>query len=85
MNPALSAEAGELSLVQMRRLGREAAGLGFEASWRPGVEAAAQAVRDVAERDEAVYGINTGFGLLATTRIEAGRLRDLQERLVLSH
>ncbi len=81
----ITAKSGELSLTQLRRLGRETASLGFEASWRGAVEAAARAVREVAERDEAVYGINTGFGLLATTRIEAGRLSDLQERLVLSH
>jgi histidine ammonia-lyase len=81
----ISARAGELSLGQLRRLAREPLGLAFEASWRRGVEAAAETVRDVARGEEAVYGINTGFGLLATTRIEAERLGDLQERLVLSH
>ncbi|MEE8545375.1 MAG: histidine ammonia-lyase [Alphaproteobacteria bacterium] len=85
MNTAITVKAGELTLVQLRRLAGAGSSLGFEASWRGGVEAAAQVVREVVERDEAVYGINTGFGLLATTRIEAGRLGDLQERLVLSH
>ena len=32
-----------------------------------------------------IYGINTGFGLLADTRIEPRRLEELQERLLLSH
>lgn len=32
-----------------------------------------------------VYGINTGFGKLAQTRIPAERLTELQRNLVLSH
>jgi histidine ammonia-lyase len=32
-----------------------------------------------------IYGINTGFGKLSDTRIDAGRLEELQKRLLLSH
>src|SRR5690606_24664615 len=32
-----------------------------------------------------VYGINTGFGLLASTRIPRERLAELQRNLILSH
>jgi hypothetical protein len=32
-----------------------------------------------------VYGVNTGFGLLARTRIDDARLTELQRALVLSH
>ena len=32
-----------------------------------------------------VYGVNTGFGLLARTRIDDARLAELQRALVLSH
>ena len=32
-----------------------------------------------------VYGVNTGFGLLANTRIPDGRLAELQRNLILSH
>jgi len=35
--------------------------------------------------DTAIYGLNTGFGLLAQTRIPPERLADLQRNLVLSH
>ena len=34
---------------------------------------------------ETVYGINTGFGRLAKTRIDEGDLAALQRNLVLSH
>ncbi len=45
--------------------------------------------RDVVERaireGRTVYGVNTGFGRLSDTRIEARRLEELQEKLLLSH
>ncbi len=34
---------------------------------------------------EAVYGVSTGFGLLATTRIDPGRRSELQHALIRSH
>jgi histidine ammonia-lyase len=42
-------------------------------------------VEDVIARDEAVYGITTGFGALANTRIPPERARDLQVDLLRSH
>ena len=55
-----------------------------EACW-PGVEAAAKLVAEVAAGDAAVYGVNTGFGKLASVRIAADQIEELQRRLVLSH
>jgi histidine ammonia-lyase len=45
----------------------------------------AASVERILARGEAVYGINTGFGKLATVRIEAGDLETLQRNIVLSH
>ena len=42
-------------------------------------------VEQVIEKDRVVYGINTGFGLLANTRISADELEELQHSIVLSH
>ena len=42
-------------------------------------------VQDVIKQDLSVYGINTGFGLLASKKIRKEELKDLQRRLVLSH
>ncbi len=54
-----------------------------------GARQAMAASRAVIERcaggGDAVYGVNTGFGDLATVRIEPERLALLQERLLLSH
>ena len=51
----------------------------------PAVEAAAGGGRAAARGAAPVYGINTGFGKLATTRIAPDQIEELQRRLVLSH
>jgi histidine ammonia-lyase len=49
------------------------------------VRASAAAVERIVAGGETVYGINTGFGLLANERIPHDRLAELQRNLILSH
>ena len=49
------------------------------------VTAAAASVDRIVAGGETVYGVNTGFGLLANTRIPNDRLAELQTNLILSH
>jgi histidine ammonia-lyase len=49
------------------------------------VRTAAASVERIVAGGATVYGINTGFGLLANTRIPAERLAELQTNLILSH
>ena len=49
------------------------------------IDAAAASVDRIVAGGTTVYGINTGFGLLAQTRIPADKLADLQRNLILSH
>ncbi len=49
------------------------------------IDAAAAAVGRIVASAKTVYGINTGFGLLAQSRIPADKLADLQRNLILSH
>jgi len=49
------------------------------------IRASAASVERIVAGGETVYGINTGFGLLANTRIPAERLAELQRNLILSH
>jgi histidine ammonia-lyase len=49
------------------------------------VRASAASVERIVAGGATVYGINTGFGLLANTRIPADRLAELQRNLILSH
>jgi histidine ammonia-lyase len=49
------------------------------------IAAAAASVERIVASGETVYGVNTGFGLLANTRIPDDRLAELQTNLILSH
>lgn len=52
----------------------------------PGAVIRSRAVVEAAlERDEAIYGVNTGFGALASKRIDSDQLGRLQRNLLLSH
>jgi len=51
----------------------------------PGIRASAAVVRAAAEGAAAVYGVNTGFGKLASTRISEADLATLQLNLIRSH
>ena len=52
---------------------------------RDAVIASARRVDELIASDRRVYGVNTGFGQLATVRIERSELRHLQENLLRSH
>lgn len=49
------------------------------------VDAGHQAVRRIAQGDQPVYGINTGFGSLCTKRISPDQIEQLQTNLIVSH
>jgi histidine ammonia-lyase len=49
------------------------------------IDRSATAVARILARGEPVYGINTGFGKLASVRIETADLERLQRNIVLSH
>lgn len=59
--------------------------LALDASAWPAVDASRAAIERALKTDRAVYGVNTGFGKLANTRIADDKLRLLQRNLVLSH
>ena len=54
------------------------------AKWA-GIEQSAGVIATVVERGAPVYGVNTGFGKLASMRIGNADLAHLQENIVLSH
>ncbi len=57
----------------------------LDAAAQAAVLRSAQAVDAIVARGEPVYGINTGFGKLASVRIERDDLETLQRNIVLSH
>jgi histidine ammonia-lyase len=74
--------------LTLEAVGRVAAGsvacrIGPEARQR--MAASRAVIERTARGPEPIYGVNTGFGDLATVRIEPPKLALLQERLLLSH
>ena len=57
----------------------------LDAACRPGIRASAALVKRATEGDAPVYGVNTGFGKLASTRIAREDLATLQLKLLRSH
>ena len=75
---------GEVSLADWRAI-YLGAGVSLDPATEPRVAASAAAVERILAKGAPVYGINTGFGKLASVRIESGDLERLQRNLVLSH
>lgn len=76
---------GQVGLAELRQIYQGNVQLALAEEARASIEAAQQRVLDIVDTGEVVYGINTGFGKLAQTRIPADRLAELQRNLVLSH
>ncbi|NRA60512.1 MAG: histidine ammonia-lyase [Psychrobium sp.] len=76
---------GQLTLSQLRQISRHAVHLTLDDSAVAGIEESASMVQKIIAEDRVVYGINTGFGLLANTRIAKDKLELLQRSIVLSH
>lgn len=81
----LQLKPGELTLADLKAILGQPVRVSLDPACLPGIEAAAKTVADVMAEGRTVYGINTGFGLLANTRIEADELETLQRSIVLSH
>ncbi|BDA85263.1 histidine ammonia-lyase [Aureimonas sp. SA4125] len=75
---------GAVSLADWRAI-YFGASVHLDPACRDGVLASAATVAAIVAKGEPVYGINTGFGKLATVRIPDADLARLQENIVLSH
>lgn len=76
---------GQTPLAQLERIFRLSLPARLDASARPGIVTAASHIAAAANGGTAVYGVNTGFGKLASVKIAAQDTVKLQENLILSH
>ena len=76
---------GEVTLDMLEAIWREGTAVRLDPAARPAVEAAAAMVAKAAAGGEPVYGVNTGFGKLASRKIAPQDTAKLQENLILSH
>jgi histidine ammonia-lyase len=85
MTKLIELRAGTLTLAMLRQIYEQPTALRLSAHDRGRITAAGALVDKIIAIGDAAYGINTGFGLLAQTRIPAEQLELLQSNLLLSH
>jgi len=76
---------GTVTFATLEQIWRNGTPARLAASARAGVETAAAMVAEAAAGEAPVYGINTGFGKLASTKIASEDTATLQRNLILSH
>jgi histidine ammonia-lyase len=86
MNPGLELDGDSLRLADAGRILRgEVEHLGLAPTARRRVAQSRQCVTDLLAKGAILYGVNTGFGKLASQRIEPTEVLALQENLLRSH
>ncbi len=81
----LHLKPGCLRLADLRRVYQEPVRVALDPGAAGPIEASVACVDRIVAEGRTAYGINTGFGMLATTRIAPEDLEALQRSLVLSH
>lgn len=81
----LTLTPGSLDLNTLRKINNSPVKLSLAKHAESQIAASAQTVQNVINEHRTVYGINTGFGLLANTKIADDELELLQRSIVLSH
>lgn len=81
----ISLTPGAATLEQLEQIYRKGTPVRLIDAARPKIERAAKVIERAAAGGDAVYGVNTGFGKLAKTRIAPKDTSTLQRNLILSH
>ena len=81
----LTLTPGAVTLADLVRLYRDEAALRLDPACHDAIKGAAARIAAAATGDAAVYGVNTGFGKLASVKIAAEDTAILQRNLILSH
>lgn len=76
---------GSVSLQQLAEIYWASEPARLDASFDAGIAKAAARIAEIAAGNAPVYGINTGFGKLASIKIDAADVATLQRNLILSH
>lgn len=76
---------GSVTLDTLETIFRSGSSITLDRACKPIVEEAAALIQTAVQGDAAVYGVNTGFGKLASVQIAAKDTATLQRNLILSH
>jgi len=81
----LTLHPGAVSLADLAAIYWSGESAVLDRSFDAGIDKAAARISAIAAGNEPVYGINTGFGKLASIKIDAADVATLQRNLILSH
>ena len=81
----VSLDPGAATLAQLNDIWATRRSARLNRSAHPAIKAAASMVAQAAAGSDPVYGVNTGFGKLASVKIAAEDTSSLQRNLILSH
>jgi histidine ammonia-lyase len=76
---------GAVTLDDLETIHRETLAVTLDRAAKPAIDLASERVAEAARGEEAVYGVNTGFGKLASVKIASADTATLQRNLILSH
>lgn len=76
---------GAVTLAELERIHRSGEPVQLDVRSHAGIESSAARIAEIAGSGEPVYGVNTGFGKLASVRIPPVDVETLQRNLILSH
>jgi histidine ammonia-lyase len=82
---SLTLQPGRLTLNELRQIKGSPVRISLDPACIPGIERSVETVASLIGEGRAIYGVNTGFGLLARMRVPADELEQLQRAIVLSH
>ncbi|SVB33462.1 uncharacterized protein METZ01_LOCUS186316, partial [marine metagenome] len=85
MSGTMTLTPGKVSLADLEILYWDSPAVALHADSRPGIDAAAGLIARAVLDGVPIYGVNTGFGKLANTAIQAADMASLQRNLILSH
>ncbi|MGG4609083.1 histidine ammonia-lyase [Providencia sp. Me31A] len=81
----LTIHPGKMTLEELRVVFQQAVTVSLDKKAHAAIEKSVATVNKIIAEDRTAYGINTGFGLLANTRIATKDLQSLQRSIVMSH
>lgn len=81
----LTLRPGKLTLADLRHIYQHPVHITLDEGAYGPIQKSVDCVRAILAEKRTAYGINTGFGLLASTRIATEDLENLQRSIVLSH
>ncbi|MBU6997569.1 MAG: histidine ammonia-lyase [Theionarchaea archaeon] len=85
MDEKVVIDGEHLAVEQVVNVARHHWNTALDPAARTKMEVTEKAVQEIVERDEPVYGINTGFGPLRDTKIDRKEVGRLQVNLIRSH